>query len=73
MAGVTVMYKSVAGVTVRAVEPDMPLNVAEIVEEPIVVEVVSPLEPAALLIIATDGDDEFHVTSAVRLFVLLSL
>ena len=73
LAGATAMDNSVAGVTVRVVEPDVPLNAAEIVEEPTVVEEASPLEPAALLTVATDGEDELHVTKAVRLFVLLSL
>jgi hypothetical protein len=40
--------------TVRSVEPDAPPQVAAIVDVPVASEVTKPLEPAALLIVATD-------------------
>jgi hypothetical protein len=59
---VTAMDTSVAGVTVSVVDPDILPDVAVIVVEPAVAEVASPLEPAALLIVATDAADELQVT-----------
>jgi hypothetical protein len=66
LAGVTARDTSVAGVTVRVVEPEMFPDVAVIVVEPEAAEVARPLEPAALLIAATPVLEELQVTAAVR-------
>jgi hypothetical protein len=70
--GVTARDTSVAGVTVRAVEPETLPDVAVIVVDPAATEVARPLEPAALLIAATPVLDELQVTDAVRSCVVLS-
>lgn len=70
--GRTRIEARVAGVTVRTVDGEMPPCVAVIVVGPTAVEVACPLEPAALLIVATDGVDEFQVTDDVRSCVVLS-
>jgi hypothetical protein len=70
--GVIDRETSVAGVTVRAVEPDMPPEVAVIVVVPATIEVAKPLEPAVLLIAATAEVDEFHITVVVRSCIVLS-
>ena len=72
LAGVTVMDTSVAAVTVSMVDPDMLPDVAVIVVEPADADVARPLEPAALLIVATPPVDEFQVTDVVRFWVELS-
>ncbi len=72
LVGLTVMDTSVAEVTVSVVEPDMLPDVAVIVVEPAAAEAASPLEPAALLIAATDAADELQVTDCVRSCVVLS-
>ena len=72
LAGVTARDTSVAGVTVRVVEPEMFPDVAVIVVEPEAAEVARPLEPAALLIAATPVLEELQVTAAVRSCVVLS-
>ncbi len=59
----------VAGVTVNAAEPDMLPDVAVIVVEPVATGVPSPLDPAALLIVAIEGDDDAQVTVVVRFWV----
>ena len=66
------MDTSVAGVTVRTVVPETLPNMALIVDVPTDAEVTFPLEPAALLISATDVTDELQVTNAVRSCVVLS-
>lgn len=71
--GVTAMDTSVGCVTVRVVEPVMLPNVAEIVVVPADAAVASPIEPDALLIVATVAADELHVTDAVRSFEVLSV
>jgi len=53
LVGVTAMDMSVAGVTVRAVDPDILPDVAAIVVKPAAAAVASPLEPAAPLMDAT--------------------
>jgi hypothetical protein len=53
LVGVTARVTSVAGVTVSVVDADTPPRVAEIVVEPVLTEVANPLEPAALLTVAT--------------------
>ena len=72
LVGVTAMDTSVAELTVRVVEPEMRPEAAVIVAVPAATGVTCPLEPAALLIVATDVFDELHVTDAVISCVLLS-
>ena len=50
----------------------MPLQVALIVVVPVASEVTSSLEPAVLLIVATDCDDELQLTKVVSTCVVLS-
>jgi hypothetical protein len=71
-AGVTARDTSVAGVTVSVVDPDSPPDAAVIVAEPAAAEVATPLEPAALLIVATPVDEEFQTTTFVKSCVVLS-
>ena len=59
-------------VTVTVAVPEMLPDVAVIVVEPPAKAVANPLDPAALLILATDAVDEFHVTDVVRFCVELS-
>ena len=70
--GVTAMDTRVAGVTVRIVDPETLPNVAVIVDVPAATEVAFPLEPEALLMVATDVTDELQVTNVVRSCVVLS-
>jgi len=72
LIGVTAIDASVAAVTVRVVEPDILPDVAVIVVEPAATEVANPLEPAALLMVATAAADEPQVTAVVRFCVVLS-
>jgi len=72
VAGVTARDTSVAGVTVRVVDPEMLPDVAVIVVEPTATDVATPLEPAALLMAATPAADEFQVTDVFRSCVVLS-
>jgi hypothetical protein len=72
LVGVIAMDTSVAGVTVRVVDPDMPPEVAVIVVDPVATEKADPLEPAALLIVATVRSDELQATSVVKSCVVLS-
>jgi len=69
VVGVIARETSVAGVTVSVVDPDRVPDVAVIVVEPVAIGVTSPIEPAALLIAATDVDDELQVTVVVRFCV----
>lgn len=71
LAGVTAIDTSVAEVTVSVVEPVIPLNAAVMVVVPGDTDAAFPLEPAALLIVATDVAED-HVTDAVRSCVVLS-
>jgi hypothetical protein len=64
--------KSVACVTVRVVDPDMLPDAAVIVVDPVAAAVADPLDPAALLIVATPVLDELQVTAVVRSCVVLS-
>jgi hypothetical protein len=48
------------------VKPEILPEVAAIVVGPGVTEVANPFEPAALLIVATDLDEEPQVTDVVR-------
>ena len=66
LAGATARDESVAAVMFRVVEAAMLPDVAAIVVEPTATEVARPLEPAALLIVATPVLEELQVTEAVR-------
>jgi hypothetical protein len=72
LVGVIAMDTSNAGVTVRAVDPDMLPDVAVIIADPVATEEANPLEPAALLIAATAKADELQVTTVVKSCVVLS-
>jgi len=70
VVGVIVMERSDGGgVTVSVVVPDFPPEAAVMVVTPVQIEVANPL----LLIVATDVDDELHVTAPVRSCVELSV
>jgi hypothetical protein len=71
-AGVMAMDTGVTGLTVRVEETDILPEAAVMVVAPIATEEALPLEPAVLLIVATDVADELQVTDAVRSCVLLS-
>lgn len=60
------MDTSVAAVTVNVVLPEIAPNVAVIVVMPVNSEEASPLEPAALLILAIVRTEEVQVTTDVR-------
>ena len=66
LVGVTDRDTSMAGVTVSVVDPEKPPNAAMIVVAPVATEVANPVVPAELLMVAAAGDDELHVTAAVR-------
>jgi hypothetical protein len=70
--GVTLIETSWTPVTVRVVEPEIPSMAAVIVAEPGPLEVASPMNPKALLIVAMEEPDEFQVTDCVRSWVELS-
>jgi hypothetical protein len=72
LVGVSTIEARVAEVTVRVVDPDMLPDVAVIVVEPVSTEVVKPLEPDVLLMVATNSADEYHVTDVVISCVVLS-
>jgi hypothetical protein len=63
LVGVTAIEDSVAFVTVRVVVPETAPRVAVTVVEPAPTDVASPLEPAVLVIVATDTSEEPHVTN----------
>jgi hypothetical protein len=67
--GVTAMDTSVAEVTVIVAVPETLPDIALIVDEPVAIGVANPLEPAALLIAATEDEDDFQVTAVVRFCV----
>ena len=69
--GVTSIESSFAGLTVRLVLPERRPSVAVTVVSPAPTEVASPLEPEALLTVATALFDELQVTAAVRSSVVL--
>jgi len=66
------MDTSVAELKVRVAAPEVLPEAAVIVAVPAATGVTCPLEPAALLIVATDAFDELHVTDVVMSCVLLS-
>jgi hypothetical protein len=71
LGGVISMDTSVASVMVKDVVPEMLPDVAVIVAEPAATAVASPLEPAALLIVAAEPD-ELQVTAPVTSCVVPS-
>lgn len=72
MAGVTEIDVSVAGVTVRVVDPEMLPDVAVTVVIPVPAAAADPLEPVALLIVATFVEDELQITAVVMSCVVSS-
>jgi hypothetical protein len=68
LTGVMAKETRVAGVTVRAVTPDMLPDVAVIVVEPVAAEAANPVVP----IVATPVLDEFQTTDEVKFCVELS-
>lgn len=64
--------KRVTSVTVSKVEPEMLPEVATIVVDPAVTPVANPLEPEALLMVATDVSEELQVADVVISCVELS-
>jgi hypothetical protein len=72
LAGVTARDTSVAGVTVRVVDPERPPDVAVMVVEPAFTEVASPMDPDAMLMVATEAADELQVADVVRSCVVPS-
>jgi hypothetical protein len=71
LAGVTEMDTSVAGVTVKVVDPEMFPDAAMTVAEPVAVPMANPCEPAALLIVAA-FESELQTAVAVKSCVVLS-
>ena len=72
LVGVIAMDTSAAGVTVKVVDPEMLPDTAVIVVDPVATEAANPLEPVALLIVATPVLVELQVTAVVRFCVVLS-
>lgn len=72
LAGVIAIETKVALPTVIVVEEEMEPEVAVMVDMPCPALVASPLLPTALLMIATEDNDELHVTTVVRSCVLPS-
>ena len=72
-AGVTPIETSVAAATVSVVLPDTAPRVAVIAVLPTLTVAARPREPVALLIVATAGVPEDHVTVVVRFCVELSV
>src|ERR1700731_4277597 len=71
-AGVTAIETRVAFVTVRFALSLKPWNAAAIVVVPIETPVATPSLLGTLLIVATEGADDVHLTTEVRSSVLLS-
>ena len=73
LEGIIVIVERAGAVqsTDKTVESDMLPKVAVIVVGPGDAEVAKPFEPAALLIVATDLDEEPQVTDVVRFCVVL--
>ncbi len=68
----TAIEASVAGFTVSTVDPEILPDVALIVAGPAAAANASPLDPAALLIVAMAEFEELQLTAAVRFWVVLS-
>jgi hypothetical protein len=63
---------SVAGGMVNAVAPVLPPKIAVMVTAPVATDEAFPIDPAALLIVATDVFEEPQVADVVRSCVVLS-
>ncbi len=72
VAGVTAIETSVAALTVNVVVAETLPDAAVIVSEPAATDAASPLEPAALLTVATVVFEELQTTTEVRFCVELS-
>ena len=72
LVGTTAIDVSNADVTVKVVDPEMLPDTAVIVVDPVATAAANPLEPVALLIVATPVLDELQVAAAVRSCVVLS-
>jgi hypothetical protein len=70
LAGWTVIDAST--MTVKTVEPEIPLDLAEIVVVPAPTAVTIPFDLTPLLMVATDLPEEVQITDVVRSSVLLS-
>jgi hypothetical protein len=66
LTGVTPRDTRLAAVTVKLVDPDIPLNVAVIVVDPGLNVVAKPFDPGMLLTDAMPATEELHVTELVR-------
>ena len=73
VGGVTAIETSMAADTVRVIDGEvMPPNAAVIALVPVATEVAIPLEPVALLIVATDVVADAQVTWVLKSWVELS-
>jgi hypothetical protein len=72
IAGSTSIDTSAGAITVMAVKPEMLPDLAVIVVAPVETGVVKPFKLVALLIVATLGADEVHVTDVVIFLIELS-
>src|SRR5277367_3777345 len=72
LAGVTAIETRAEFVTVKVVEPVIPLSVAWTPVVPTAIVVATPFEPGALLIVATAALSVDHATVVVRSTTLLS-
>ncbi len=67
VAGLRVMEVSAAALTCKVIAGERMLPwAAVIVVVPVATEATRPLEPAALLMVAVDSDEEDHVAELVR-------
>jgi hypothetical protein len=71
--GFTVIETKAATLTVRVVEPEIELDVAEMLDVPLATLVAKPCTPGALPTVATEGLDEAHCTEPVMFWVLPSV
>ena len=69
VAGITAIDTSVAGVTVKPVDPAVPPRLAVMVTDPIASDAARPFVPAALLTETTVVSDELQLTELVRSWV----
>ena len=72
LVGITAMDVSSVAVTIKVVDPETLPDAAVIVVDPVATAAADPLEPVALLIVATPVLDELHVAAPVRSCVVLS-
>lgn len=73
LLGVTSMEIKIAGVTVKAVEPETDPEEAVMFVEPVARLVARPYVPLLLLMVATDALEELQCTVAVRSWVVRSV